>query len=393
MAILVDTSTAWGRRLIGGVIGYCQKCGPWLIRLEDHGQNETFRVPRGWDGDGIVARVADRGLARHLGATGLPVVNVSAIVLRGVDFPRVTYNARTAGQLAAEYFLNRGFRHFAFVGDTPHQYLISRFEAFNEALAKAGCFARQYQASLTSGSQSHWMRQQRELARWLLQQPKPLALFTWAMRQPGRIIEACMSAGLAIPEQVALLGGDDDPVLYGACHPPVSGVIVPSHVVGHEAAALLDSLMQGKPPPKRPILVKPTGIVTRQSTNVLAVEDGDVTAALQFIRQHASEPMQVDDVLRAVAVSRSALERRFQQILGRSVWAELHRTRMDRARSLLVETDMPIPHVADASGFGSPEYMSYVFKRATGLTPREYRKQGERKSWDGSESGKGAIDD
>ena len=154
VAILVDTSTAWGRRLISGVTSYSRKWGPWLIHLEDRGQNESFRIPRGWHGDGIVARVADRATARHLRNTGLPVVNVSAILLPGVDFPRVTYDARMAGQLAAEYFLNRGFRHFGFVGDTPHQYLISRFQAFTDALAKAGCFARQYQASLVPTARS-----------------------------------------------------------------------------------------------------------------------------------------------------------------------------------------------------------------------------------------------
>ena len=187
------------------------------------------------------------------------------------------------------------------------------------------------------------MRAQEDLAKWLLAHPKPLAVFTWAMRQPGRIIEACRRVGLSIPEQVALLGGDDDPLLYEACSPPVSGVMVPSQFVGSKAAALLDDLMHGKKPPEATILVKPTGIMTRQSTDVLAVSDENVLRALQFIRENAKKPIRVEDVVFEVAISRSALERRFHQLFGRSVAAELQRVRLEKAQHLLLESDILDP--------------------------------------------------
>lgn len=371
--MLVDTSTAWGRRLAAGVSSYLQRHGPWWVWIEDHGQDEKLRLPHGWVGDGVIARVNNNSMARYLLETKLPVVNVSGVELPGVEFPRVTNDAYVAGQLAAEHFLDRGFRNFAFVGETRRKYVISRYGAFNDALSEYGYSAEQYLPSRDAGPRTDWIVQQKDLARWLSDLPKPVAVYTWALRDPGRVIDACRRANLDVPEQVALLGGDDDEVINQLNAPPVSGLTVPSKQMGYKAAELLHRLIRRKPAPKEPVLIKPTGVVTRQSTDILAVEDEDVRAALKYIRTHATQGIQVEDVLQEVPVSRSVLERRFDKLLGRSPATEIQRVRLERARQLLTETDMPIPSVADQSGFGSPEYLSYAFKRSTGQTPREFR--------------------
>jgi LacI family transcriptional regulator len=374
IAILVDTSTAWGRRLANGVSSYLQRHGPWYVWIEDHGQDEKLRLPPGWVGDGVIARVDNIAMARYLVKTKLPVVNVSGMDLPGIDFPRVTNDVYVAGQLAAEHFLDRGFRNFAFVGAARRNYVISRYGAFDKALKKYGFTAARYLPSAEAGPKSDWIVQQRDLARWLAELPKPVAVYTWAVRQPARIIDACRRVELDVPEQVAVLGGDDDELFNRLNAPPVSGLTVPSKQMGYKAAELLHRLIKGQKPPKQPILICPTGIITRQSTDILAIDDVDVQSALHFIRLRATDQICVEDVLREVPISRSVLERRFQTFLGRTPAAEIQRVRLERARLMLAETDMSIPNVATQSGFGSPEYMSFAFKREVGQTPLQYRR-------------------
>jgi len=225
-----------------------------------------------------------------------------------------------------------------------------------------------------AGARTAWHTRQQGLFRWLKKLPKPVAIVTWITEQGREVINACRRAGLLVPEQVAVLAADNDELLCEACVPSLSGIALTSERVGHEAAAMLDRLMHGARPRKRPLLIAPTGVVARQSTDTLAVGDPDLAAALSFIRSHATDPIQVGDVLRAVAVSRRWLERRFREILGRGPGAEIRRVRLARAKMLLAETEMPVPQVAARCGFGSREYLANVFKSQTGLSPRQYRR-------------------
>ena len=178
-----------------------------------------------------------------------------------------------------------------------------------------------------------------------------------------------------MPEQVAVMGGDEDSLLCETCNPPLSGVALTSERIGYEAAALLDRLLHGEPQPNEPILIAPTRVVVRQSTDTLAITNPDLARAIAFIRVHAATPIRVSDVLREIAVSRTWLERSFQQALGRSPAEEIRRVHLDRAKQLLADTDLAIPQVAAASGFTSREYLACAFQRATGLTPRQFRQQ------------------
>jgi LacI family transcriptional regulator len=189
------------------------------------------------------------------------------------------------------------------------------------------------------------------------------------------VLYACRAEKLLVPEQVAVMGGDEDTLLCETCNPPLSGVALTSERIGYEAAALLDRLLHGGPRPTEPILIEPTRVVVRQSTDTLAITDPDLARAIAFIRVHAATAVRVSDVLREIAVSRSWLERRFQEVLGRSPAEEIRRVRLERTKQLLADTDLPVRQVATASGFASREYMAYAFKRATGLTPREFRRR------------------
>ena len=204
---------------------------------------------------------------------------------------------------------------------------------------------------------------------WLKPLPKPIGILTWTTNCGREVINACRKAYLLIPEQIAVLAADEDELLCELCNPPLSGIALTSERIGYEAAATLDRLMQGHRPTENLILIEPTGVISRQSTDTLAIDDEDVARALSFIRSHATKPIQVKDVLCEVAVSRRRLERQFQEILGRTPAAEIRRMHFEHAKNLLAETDMTVPEVAEASGFGSREYLAYAFKTETGPTP------------------------
>jgi len=176
-----------------------------------------------------------------------------------------------------------------------------------------------------------------------------------------------------MPEDVAVLSGVDDPLLCEASQPQLSAIAVNAEQIGETAAELLQFLIEQRPVPPQPIRIPPLGIITRQSTDTLAIDNPELVQAIGFIREHASEPIKVEDVLQAVPMSRRSLERAFQETLGRSPAMEIRRVRLERAKKLLATTDLPVPKVARASGFGTGEYLATLFRQATGMTPLKYR--------------------
>ncbi len=373
VAVLVDTATGWGRRVVRGIGRYVRKHGPWDIWIEARDQRAALRLPVRWCGQGIIARVPDHATARHVVAARVPVVNVSAVQLKGIHLPGIRTDLQASARMAAEYLLDRGFRNFAYCGIEWWSYTDYHRRGFAKVLGDAGYSCDVYRPSGRKGPRTAAHIQQRDLIGWLERLPKPLAVLTWTTKCGHQVIQACRHAELLVPEQVAVLAADEDDLLCDMCNPPLSGIALTSERIGYEAAALLDRLMHGEPAPAEPVLIEPSGVVTRQSTDTLAIDDADVASAVAYIWHHAADPIQVRDVLRAVPVSRTRLERRFQTVLGRTPAAEIRRVHLERAKHLLAETDMPVPEVAVASGFGSREYLSYVFKSQTGLSPQKYR--------------------
>lgn len=374
VAVLVDTATGWGRRLVRGIVNYSQH-GPWSLWIKSGGQDAPVWLPPGWRGDGIIARIGTPAAARRVRASGVPVVNISAIELPGVNFPRVATDLPAAGRMAAEHLLDRGFVHFAYYGLSHRDYVDRHYQGFVDAVSPVCQDSPFYGTTFDSGAgaRTAWITRQRGLSRWLKTLAKPVAIVAWTTELGRELIHVCRREGLLVPEQVAVLAADNDELLCDACIPSLSGIELTSERIGFEAARLLDRLMQGERPPRAPLLLPPTGVVTRQSTDTLAVDDPDLARAVAFIRAHATAPIQVPDVLREVPVSRRWLERRFHEVLGRGPAAEIRRVRLARAKRLLAETDMPVPEVARLAGFGSREYLAAVFKSELKLSPRQYR--------------------
>jgi len=371
VALLIETDRAYGRGILRGISRYSHLHGPWSCYLEPGSIPRRLPELKGWGCQGIIARVERPAFGAAIKRLGLPAVVLGYEAAAGQV--RVGTHSENEGRMAAAHLLERGFRQFAYCG-VPKQYSGERQRGFAERIEARGCRVSVYQRRWTT-RERWWNGEQEHLAAWIAGLTKPAGLFACNADQGRRVLEACLAAGVAVPEEVAVLAVDDDEILCSLAHPRLSTIVLNTEKAGFEAAAALDRLMAGRKPDRWEIVVEPGRVVTRQSTDVLAIEDRDVALAVQFIRERATSGITVRDVLDAVPVSRRTLECRFQQFLGRSPHAEILRTRLERVKTLLVSTDLPMPKVAEAAGFATPEYMACAFRRETGIKPGEYRRQ------------------
>jgi LacI family transcriptional regulator, galactose operon repressor len=378
IALLIETSREYGRGLLRGVARYHHEHGPWSIYFEPHGLNEP--PPswlKTWRGDGILARVDDRRTADLILATGLPAIDVRG-ALPELPIPFVGLENRAIAELAFEHLRQCGLENFAFCGtprgENPNQ--DRRCDMFVQFVESSGRHCEVFLGSGRRRGTVSWESQQAQLARWLKGLHKPVGVMTCHDDRGHQTLDACRRAGLRVPDEVAVVGVDNDSNLCNLCTPPLSSIDVNPGRVGYEAADLLMRLIHGAPPPKEPVLLgPPRGVVPRQSTDVLSIADRDVAAALRFVRENAASGIRVSDVLTVAGTSPSTLERRVKATLGRTIKAEIIRVRLHRAKLLLQETDLPIAAVATRSGFSESKYFCEVFHKSEGLTATAYRRQ------------------
>lgn len=377
IALLLDRGLSFVRGAIQGVRVYAADKPNWVLRDGPPRLNLVSHV-RDWRPHGIIAGLVLERVARELARMGTPLVD-TAYTLPGLDVPTVDVNHTAVGRLGAEYLLERKFGHFGFFGSESATYSRMRESAFRERLAEAGltvssCYT-EYLADLATAAL--WKKSAQKTRRWLRQLAKPAAIFCCEDAPARYLADVCTQIGLKVPEDVALLGAGNDELECGLTPPVLSSIAVPSQRIGYEAAALLDRLMSGAARPQEPLLLPPLHVVTRHSTDIMAIEDSTVQAALQYIRQHAEENMSVANLAHDIAVGRRLLERRFRSILGRSVLEEIHRVRTERAKELLTDTHLPITIVAAQSGFPSARRLDVVFTGLTGCSPTAYRRQSQ----------------
>lgn len=220
-----------------------------------------------------------------------------------------------------------------------------------------------------------WDNEQAQIARWVQSLPRPVGVMACNDMRGQHLLDACQRLDLAVPEETAVIGVDDDAVLCNLCHPPLSSVIPNAQRVGFEAAALLDRLMSGEAAPAAALELPPIGVATRQSSDVLAIDDPGVAGVLRYIREHALAGCSMKDVVKHAGMSRSVLERKFRQYLGHSPQQEIRCVQLKRVKQLLSESDLPLSQIARLAGYEHPEYMNVVFKRDVGVTPGQWRRE------------------
>jgi LacI family transcriptional regulator len=379
---LIETSRVYGRGLLEGVIQYNRANGPWSIYFEPHGLSDpppTWLT--GWRGDGILARIDDDRMIGAVRSTGLPVVDLRGR-LPNLGFPVLCVHNRLIAQRASEHLLRRRFKHYGFYGmpEGDHVHMDERGDWFVRQLKEAGYPCDVFKANR---EQQHlpWQQQQAEITRWVNRLPKPVGVMCCNDDYGQQLLNACMLNGIQVPEEVAVIGVDNDQILCNLSTPPLSSIDVNPRQIGFEAAALLDRLMNGQKPPKSPIAVEPGAVFTRQSSDVLAVADRDVAFVVRFIREKAFEGIGVDDVLKAYPIARSTLQRKMKKILGRTLIEEILRVRIERAMLLLAETNDALDVIAVKTGFNSGKYFGDVFYRETGIRAGAYRRRHQQGMW------------
>lgn len=378
VALLIESSRQFGRGLLHGVAHFVREKGPWSVYFRPMALDQA-PPPwlKHWRGDGILARIDSRKTADAVLETGLPVVDLRR-ALPELDLPHVGVANEAIVKLALEHLTDRGFRRFGFCGTTWEPIQELRCDCFRRLAQQDGCPCGVFLARPGRRRVAAWEEQQERITGWLGSLPKPVGIMAGNDECGLQVLDGCQRAGLLVPDEVAVVSVDSDECLCRLANPPMSSVDVNPMQIGYQAAALLDRMMAGEPPPVGPIEVEPRGVVTRQSTDVLAVEDRQVARALRFIREHAWQGIRVQQVVRHLDLSPSTLERRFKKLLGRTPKAEIVRVQFEKAKELLARTDLPIATVGQRSGFSSPKYFSEMFSRRMGMPPQDYRQQFQR---------------
>jgi len=379
VALLIESSRAYGRGILRGIARYAHANGPWSIYSQERELHSG--IPgwlQRWKGDGIIARIEDQRVAKALLRLGHPVVDVLGnnrfAAILGFDT-----DAGAVAQMAAEFFLGAGFQHLAFCGYRGIPFSDRREAAFRERLEQQGLKVRVFSSRLPhylphiQAVEQSGLAAEKAIAGWLRRQPWPLGLFACNDVRAQQVLNACREHGIKVPEEVAVMGVDDDDVLCNLCEPPLTSIAPDTERLGFEAARQLDQMMGGKEPKIEMVQIPPLRIVERASTDVVAIGDPITAQALRYIRDHVQEGISVKDVLASAGRSRTDLEQRFRRWLKSSIRGEIIRRRMERVCSLLRQTDLPLNEIAQRAGLSTTAHLCRLFHRWQGQTPSHYR--------------------
>lgn len=384
--LVIETSRVYGRRLLRGIAKYSRIHGPWAFYRE-HPKPDFYMEPgffgkstdkeralsylENWDADGIITREPKK--VQQMIADGLPTIVTINLEEPIAGLPSIITDEVETGKMAAEHLFNHGYKHFAYCGFDNMFWSRIRGESFGKRVTEMGFETHFYKRPQ---SKIHSIKEeQAAIADWLKSLPQPVGLMACNDDCGQHVIEACKIAGVYVPDEVAIIGVDNDDIVCDLSDPPLSSIVLNIESAGYKAAALLDKLMAGEKTVSQTIVVQPTHVVTRQSTDIQVIDDPGVAKAVRFIRQHSKEIIQVDDVVNAVSISRRSLERQFHSVLGRSVLSEVRRARTDVIVQMLMETDQTVSQIALILGYPSASHIARYFQREKGISPLAYRKK------------------
>lgn len=378
VALLIETARVFGREFLRGVAKYSHEHGPWSFHISPGDYEQVVPKMQQWGGTGIIARIPNERVAQQILDAGLPTIALGLTDTQlAEDNPlhslsEVSSDPVEVSRLAADHLLDRQFRNLAYVGRGDRGWSARREVAFSKYVQTFGIEPHIYPAP-TKKRDLEWEREQDILAKWIRELPKPIGLFACNDDRGREVLEACSLAGCRVPEDVAVVGVDNDDVFCDLSDPPLSSVSLNIETAGYRAAELLDGLMSGRITEHRSITVEALGVVARRSSEIIAVDDEDVSAALQVIHRNHGKDVSVESIVEELAVSRRSLEKRFRAILGRSILDEVQLARLNYSKRLLLETPNSVSQVAKLAGFGTVGYFIQFFRQRVGKTPKQYR--------------------
>jgi len=369
----IETSRQYGRGLLLGIAKYVRVHGPWSFCREQGGSERALATLRKWGADGIIVRSSEK--VEEIVKTGAAVILAvhRRSTERVLEAANIVCDNVSIGRLAAEHLLGRGFKRFGYCGFSDIWWSCRRCESFASRIEEAGLESDRYEQKMLRSPLSR-LDEQKAIAEWLRSLSRPVGIMACNDDRGQEVAEACKIAELRVPEDVAIIGVDNDLLVCELTEPPLSSVALDTEAAGYKAAELLDKLMLGGQVRDERIVVRPRRVVMRQSTDVLAVGDKDVLAAVRYIRENSDKIIQVSDVVEHVGISRSRLYQKFQKLLGHSMLSEIRRARVDRITKRLIETDESVKEIAHELGYSTTDHISRYFRREKGMSPVAYRK-------------------
>ena len=374
VAILVETTRSYTRDLLGGVRRYLQSHGPWSTFLELRALDSS--VPpwlEKWDGDGIMTRTHSLEMAEAIRKASVPAVELRSTHLTPT-LPFVGMDNALIGEQVAEHFLHRGYRRFAAYTLDNEAFFEERVRNFVKRIEKADANC-ELLPSQGEASPSDWESHQEELVHWLRSLDKPIGIFAANDQLGVRLLDACQRTGIAVPEEVAVVGCENETTLCDFASPPLTSVRFDGDTVGFRAAEILDQWMRGTMPESRPILIPPREIEVRGSSDEFVIEDPIVLRAVRLIRAEALSGITVGEICDRLHLSRSTLDRHMKRTLKLGTKEEILRIRFREVNRLLRNTDFTLEVIAEQTGFTHAHYLSETYRKRYGITPGNYRKQ------------------
>ncbi|KAF0092950.1 MAG: LacI family transcriptional regulator [Puniceicoccaceae bacterium 5H] len=382
IALIVETRLEENVRVLNGMAAYLRFEGKWSAFIDDraeavHRPEWLFREH--WDG--IIVRHSCTRIIEECLQRGIPCVDLSDDTRTVSGVPKVRPDNVAIGHVGAEHLMERGHKHFAYCGFSSESWSLERRQGFTESLKLAGFEPVVFESAYDVETEPHWdIEEEQRISEWLAPLPRPIAIMACNDLRALQVVKACRLLNIEVPEEISVLGVNNETIRCEMAHPALSSVPVNALAYGKTAAATLDALMAGEPIPAAEQLIEPTEVVARRSTDALAIEDPVIAKALNFIRERATSGITVEEVVKQSHISRSLLERRFRKYLARSPQMEIRHVQVQRIKQMLAETDYPLATIAELAGFEHPEYMSVVFKRITHLTPGQFRRKVQQKS-------------
>ena len=371
--------------LMAGITDYIRDKGHWqlIVWPESSKESLSFLKQRGCKGAFVSTQTTTK--AKELLQIDMPIIALST--LQNVsNLPYITANSESVARMAIEHFLKKKFRNFAFFGLTQAQWSLDRMNFFSRCLAEEGYNVHTYEEQIpiindfvpftTLWTNITLSTGQQKLMEWLRQLPKPVAILASCDFFACHLINITNEVKLNVPDDVAILGVNDDRALCNICDPPLSSIALNFKKAGYESAKLLDRIISGQQAMEgQCIEIQPTHIESRGSTDIFAIDDLEIIQVLKYIKQNSNKPLQVDEIASHVYISKRSLQLRFRKALGRSIHDQIVQAHFDIAKTLLIETNLPIDEIASRSGFLYTSNMRRAFKQITGMLPQKYRQQ------------------
>jgi len=379
--ILLEMSNKINRDRIQGILRYERLYGPWRLHIvEGKRFEQPSRDLKSLGVDGVIAGTTLTELLEPIMRARLPTVLFDPLDPAAAKscplfrYSTVCCDSSGVGRMGAEYLLGQGFTQFAFVGDIwESNWALKRRNGFVKRLAEAGLTCNVYE-SLPQEAQNDWGIEQKGMAAWLAELPKPIGLMAANDVRGRQVLDTCQRAGISVPDQIAVLGVDNDELICATTNPPMTSILRDTEGSGYYSSQMLDRLMRGKNRKMEMLLYRPIRVVARQSTEKLQFTDRLAVKAVEFIRINAGIGMKVADVVKHLKVSRRLAELRFRQAVGRSIHDELQNARLAQVRRLLQETDLSISEITEHCGYESESYLGLVFRKQFNMTMRQFRK-------------------